>query len=613
MNILEKESLHKNTVYFLETLPQSGACEFEGIMIALMPQVAYELLKRKKRFFTLSDFSSIDSANSDNNICSGLFYQWLDLMDAKLMGIFKALKVMDIKPAATYGYYLKLLIDHFTANAIKIKAVFEKIKPKQVIFICSDKKEQLVDYQLILKGCSIFSILLPFFCQLYKIPYSEQRFSSLENIKSYPGYRQVFLQIARRIKASILDYLYGLKIYPRQPAMLILNSGWGIEEIKFSAWKKGYRCLSRIKKYHWQGRQDLPDFDTARLIATTEIFDRLVATGFSKLFSHRIRYFIEEICPNFERAAQYYFKFFAKENIKIVIAPHKTQFDDFPIMAAATHSKNTISIQVHHGYSATHDTTWQVSEQPCDLWLTYDPEIKGHFSRFIFNKPGVNNNIEVARLWTTWYKKIRQRRLRKNPQKIVLYLPTISMIHVNRFADVWYGSPRYFEYQLDLLKYFSSEKDFFFIYKDFPSGPMLNIFKRVIKDYICSNVIYANDRLYKYLPRVDYVIVDLPSTPIYEAVLASVPAFCLYHKSIQVRDSAKEFFGKIFQEFTTSAEAIATIRLFLNGDPGDYIRERKECDGNAFKIIEHHLRLKEATKTNKNNESFVNFSTAQAG
>lgn len=596
---MEKEPSHKNTVYFLERLPKSGVCEFEGIIIALMPQVACELLKRNKHFFTLSDFSSMDSPFSNDNICSEIFYQWLALLDVKLMDIFKTLKSMNIKPATTYGYYLKLLVDHFTANAIHIKAVFEKIKPKEVVLICNNAKEYPIDYQLIVKGCSIFSILLPFFCKLYNISYSEQRFSLLEKAKSSLDYKRALLQIARRAKVGILNYIYGLKFYPRQPAMLILNSGWGIEEIKLSAWKKGYRCISRIEKYQWQIGQGLSESDAAGLIATTEVFDRLVAKGFSNLFSKRIKYFIEEICPNFEKAVRYYHKFFTKENIKIVITRHKEQFDDFAIMAAATHSKNTISINVHHGYTAVHDTTCQVSEQPCDLWLTCDPEIKSHFSRFIFNKPGLNNNIEVVSLWTTWYKKIRQRRFNKKPRKIVLYLPTISMVHMNRFGDLWYGSPRYFEYQLDLLTYFSSQKDLFFIYKDFPSGPMLNFFKKIIKDYNCSNVIYANDRIYKYLPQVDYAIVDLPSTPIYEAILASVPTFCLYHKSIHVRDSAKEFFGKIFQEFTTSAEAIEKIRLFLNGNPRDYIKEIKECNGNAFKIIEDNLRIKEATKAGK--------------
>jgi hypothetical protein len=311
---------------------------------------------------------------------------------------------------------------------------------------------------------------------------------------------------------------------------------------------------------------------TLRELSThLDLFDTFFKIPLSALVKDRVDYFVSVVCPNLEAAVGYYLDCFDRERVRYVITNYKINFDDFAIMAVATRSEKTDAIQVIHGYSALQVLFWKYSEQPCNLYVMYDSEVKHYFEAHIFKKDGPS--IVLGDTWTQKYRMMRVQRETRVPGRTVLYVPTFIGHRWYRFDCFGYPDMWYFRYQLELFRYFGTVKGMNFVYKPFP---MHNAVAQSLLDLINEqggNITIARGSLQDCMKSADFVITDMASTPLYETVAAGIPTLCLCHRGFRVRPAARTFFGDILQSFSTPHEAVAAVARFLESDTSAYVKE----------------------------------------
>lgn len=578
---------HLNTLFFVEAVPESFEMK-DGIVIALCPEVVVELSRRGIPYLTCEEFFSLEDTLTVEVKYAELFNKWIDLLDAQLFFKFNGLQTLNIKPARLYGYHLQLLIDSFLLRVIEVNKILAKLKPQEVVFVGREQKELPVDYKLVVNRCSLYSLVVPFLCRKYNNRYKNVLIKNTKQNNPKPDLL-FFYRNLRKICGSLKNYLRDFRRSSSVHSMLILYRGWGIEKIASEFRAKGFRCIYNFKKYQWRGKNLPISIKSADLDMHTNLFDNFAGVEFSALLTERLNYFVETVCPNLEAAIEYYISYFKKQNIKFVITPYKVNFDDFAIMAAATASKTTLAVQLIHGYSALQIFFWQFNEQPCNLYLIFDPELKMYFVNNVFNKS--DTRVELVDVWTQRCREFKGNARVKGERKNVLYIPTVIGHPLYRFDSYGYTDIWYFKYQLALLKYFSTEKEMNFVYKAFPiHNATSELLKNMVLKGDCANISYAKDDLFTCMKNADYAVIDIPSTPLYETVTAGIPTCCLYQQNHRIRNSAKELLGDIVQSFSTPEDAVKKIARFLRDDPKKYVLDIPLCEQNAGPIIERYFK-----------------------
>ena len=82
----------------------------------------------------------------------------------------------------------------------------------------------------------------------------------------------------------------------------------------------------------------------------------------------------------------------------------------------------------------------------------------------------------------------------------------------------------YYRWQRGLWDLFAKFGNFNFIWK---AGPRTSNLEDPIKDLRADNIRYSTKKLSRELGRADMVIVDMVSTPMWEALVAGIPTICV--------------------------------------------------------------------------------------
>ena len=140
-----------------------------------------------------------------------------------------------------------------------------------------------------------------------------------------------------------------------------------------------------------------------------------------------------------------------------------------------------------------------------------------------------------------------------------------------------------------LIDFFGSKKEFDFIFKH-----ALGVRKwadKSIVPYILDKG-YENIRIEtkepaKYFSEVDGVVLDRPTTALFEVAAAGLPVLALYPDMVKANISlrAVEFFGKSLGEFSAEDEALAKINNFLNADLNGYKVDLPLSDEDPVEVL----------------------------
>jgi len=108
----------------------------------------------------------------------------------------------------------------------------------------------------------------------------------------------------------------------------------------------------------------------------------------------------------------------------------------------------------------------------------------------------------------------------------------------------------------------------------------------LINDRGYKNIKYATEPFIKWIKRADLVLLDYPSTALYEAAVSGLPVMSLYFPFNVVRETALKLFGKSLQPFNNFNDGIAKINEFLNSNSDEFIVSIPYSDTSIVEILD---------------------------
>ena len=622
---------HKVNTYLVEEYNSDVKFDKNSVIVALTPKVCYRLDKAGIKYSIIEDYYDEVELLADEDDLYKLQLQWIDRLDEFLQNNIAKLKELNLKMGTIYHWYLRgMILGPLYVRCFTLKMLFEKLKPSNVIFISRKLEEPFLNYQFEYYGKSFYSQIIPIICGEHNIPlklaFLEGDDKSVERIKDKDiaiKFRKMLyhlyyrFEIVRRMHFLYMQYknysflkqtnknklnIFILKTPHIGLNFVIgaLNTGHNIYQLssdfilKYSSF--GAKRYLNLKTEYEDKIMDLKNTniweDTADLLESSDLikwFNEQYEIDVSEIILSRLKHFISKVCPKILVYFKFFTEFYKKERIDFVFTPHESSLIEYAALAAANYCDNVKTVGIQHGNDIFLNPVWCIHEMThYNLYICTDKEIEEHFKWLCKTKhyptkiySSSHRLLNVKKICGS---KERNNNIKKNR---IIYLPTFLLWDTRKmggYPDTWY-----YKFQKSLIEYFSTRKEFVFVWKGLPqSDAIYNPIPDFIRDSNFSNIEIATDTFQNHLPSVGRVICDHPSTGFYESVVAGVPTMSLYHKTFKTRKSAVEHFGNLLKLYSDIPEAIKRIDEFLNSDPELYKTTIDMEDKNIVEILEEN-------------------------
>ncbi len=323
----------------------------------------------------------------------------------------------------------------------------------------------------------------------------------------------------------------------------------------------------------------------------------------SLLFPY-LRTFITQECPKVLSEIKKFMSFYRTHHINYVVA-RASAGENYPAPLLAAKAAGITRVCFQHGVDFTDRWDWVMDElgffdinfamesSSCDYFKSQTKIVPDNTCEVLESSHGLR---EIK-------KKYREGNLKtlKSSKKTprVFYVP-IKLPHgLIKLNSVVCPMTWYFEHQKELLKSFAQKQDFNFVYKH---GPYQQWAKESVLPWLkmqnFKNVSIESKVFSRYLDKADRVILDGPTTVLFEAAAAGIPVLNLYHEAMEPADPMAQVFGKCLERFKTSEEALQKIERFLNADPNDYIVNLRLSETDGIEYLKQANADKSQSKAN---------------
>ncbi len=300
------------------------------------------------------------------------------------------------------------------------------------------------------------------------------------------------------------------------------------------------------------------------------------APGVGAILGSRIERYVFDICAAVDRAASQLQPQLVDAQVDRVAAANPSSIEEFAALLAAKRAGGIRRTLLQHGDQLLSYDPWPVTEtQNFDEVLSSDPtagaDLKKAAHALGEGAPSIlpeSPRVESLRLRGSW----RPAR-RATTDMTVCYVPTpyvgdSYVLGGSYFDDAWY-----YRWQSRLLECMTRKTQVRFIWKALPrSNQAPDPLESVIREHAHANVVYESRPLLHVLAGVDRVIVDFPSTALYEAVHFRKPVLALsFRRFAQLRSSAAAACGPVLRECDDEIEALDAIEAFLESAAHDWV------------------------------------------
>lgn len=601
--------------YLVEAYSPDLEFEHNGAIIALTPLAAYELDKSGIKYSILEDYYDEAEFLKEEEPYFKNQLTWFEKFDNFLFDIFPEAKVKDLRLTTSYYFCIKSMVDSLILRCKVISIFINKVKPKSIIYVSTSWKEDLIssaEYPLSFrKNQSLFSRLMPLFCTEHSIDF--QRIILREKAGSdivYPSNANLTNIIKNSLKTN--KYVRNLwdfyktfsinNIFPKSLKnhkynMLFLKTPGFVKDIMKQIQREGHKVFYKrgndvIKQsfpYHKVIGSIYPsgipkleknnDDINNELNSKTDIIkwvNSYCGIDVTPILLQRLLYFINEFCPQVISLINKYITFYNDNQIDMVFTPHIVTVDEYAAIIATRFSKKTKSACLQHGDTALTLKLWDISEfSAYHMYFSTSDE----FEEFARDRIKAGNCGTKVFQYANRFKMLpKVNNLKKKPNnqranKTLVYVPIMyqwdnTFWIESRLPDTWY-----FSWHKELINYFGSRDDFNFIWKGIPaSNETYDPIPNMIKDREYKNIKYATEPFVKWIKKAHLVLLDYPSTALYEAAVSGLPVMSLYFAPFNVvRESALRLFGKSLQPFSSFDEGITKIGNFLNSNLDEFI------------------------------------------
>lgn len=599
------------------------------LLVALTPLACYQLTRLRKPHAVPSDFASESVLAGLEDRYWEEQLEWLDHLDQLLWREIPALEQRGIRAASLYGYFLKISLDILFIRGFELAALLDQ-GYRQVILWRREVVEPPLDSTLLFRGPSVYSRLLPQFCRARGMGYQARAVPGPSAVPAVrrPGTmfgvpvrhraRRLLHDIAQFREAAIRTV--GLSRRPDPGPRLTLlfrTTGYDLGPLLRAARGSGHRCLlmdgDRVVDVTGLVRRTVtaggaPDPRSAASDRSgdasewTDAAHRTTAPEstiwrwpnawydlpLSEILAPRLAYWMTSVVPRLAALTDRFVRLLRDEQIDFVVAPHIADLSTCAAIAAARTLPRSRSVHIEHGDSLLALKVWDLLNLfHFDDYFVPHAEVAAYFRsrRECYARPTAQVHVGSYR-WQSHGRRARapqmaversrrgaangdpgRRRGSPPPRPIVVYLLTGTGGDARYLNSAWYPDPWYYQLQTRIVDVFAGRDDYTFVVKLFPSdGHILNPIAEYVRDLGRKHIRVSRAPFTRWLPRADRVIIDFPSTGLYETAVAGVPFHLLLHAKFRFRPAALEPLRPWTTIFTQTQEAVQAVEQFLRGD-----------------------------------------------
>ncbi len=587
-----------NELILVEEIPVGFAAGPCDPVVALTARACLALDRLGQPYRLVTDFGS-EEMLADRQ---GRFWKeelaWLDRLDSLLRQRLPELEERGISPSILYGYRLKMLLDSLFIRGTEIEAMLGGGCRKVRHWASGD---------------SLVSRLLPLYCASRAISCEAAavrsaragktaRFSAARLLDLLQAGAREAVPALRRRRWSRLSTGEG------QLTLLFMETGFHMSDLVEEALRAGHHCLvrrgNRIQGFS-RGKAPRDWTFPAGALGPgmadrfRDAAERLLAPGsplwawpdgwfgipMAPLLREPLARWIREDLPRSVCLSDAFLRFFGEEGVDFVL--FSSLLDPLQIGAAAACRRpgGAESVLVAHGEGMEVAEAWDLHElYPYRHYFVPSGELAAYFRgrASIADRPAASVHVGSCR-WPRYSELARRPRLylerwdgrlricRNRPplglppdQSIVLF-PSIwpkrdeRYLHLPDFQETWY-----FDFQKALIRVFAEFPKIRFVVKLFPKEDLrFSPIGEYIRRLGADNLFLSRAPLAVWYPWTDRLILDNPSTYLYEAALAGVPFRLFLHRGWPIRPSALEQVRPWVTSFDRPGEAAEAVRAYL--------------------------------------------------
>ncbi len=614
----------EKTFYLLETFDPSIDLT-KGHCISLSPQASYQLGLRGIKYSLLENYYSESALRGEEAAYFSSQMEWFgrlsELVDKRISADLGR-KV----PLLDFSYYrIKSIIDALVIQAYMVLKFLERESFSQIVYVGSGSSGEASIY-----GKPVFffrlmerwqdahperKVILRY--QLLKSADSDKKSCSAGKGPSLAFFTKRWLKIIRNFFFYKKHNIFFQPLKPwKDLNVLFLNSGSDrIDPAIQNFLAKGSKVFLKTKNDIFElsscfekKRFGIPsvedDPESSRFVSLfqnvwqdfsgdrffCEWIDRACQIkGAHELILPHLQSFFTLYCPEVLRQAKALSGFLKAHRIHHVIATSVTDRESLSGILAAHATEGAKTVCFEHGSTVQETKTLPLTElHPFDYYFTGDSITEKILSRM--------NSLSCIAPARVSQNPARYQHLRglhrgalkpSHVRRRILYIPSkLTSLHKRIMGNMIYPVTWFFEVQKALLDYFSSRSDCEFIYKTIVSAHwMSEAAIPYIKRQKYKNVTVVSDLPLGYLRSIDRVILDRPTTSFSEMIAAGFPVLCLYHETLPISNEAFSFARESLKKFSSSEQAIAHIKQFIDAAPEAYRVLQPEPSGEILEEL----------------------------
>ncbi|MDD5085019.1 MAG: hypothetical protein PHE61_03115 [Candidatus Omnitrophica bacterium] len=602
----------------------------KGSVISLTGTASYDLGKAGVKYRPASDFYDESKLRSDEDMILAEEYDFFDKFDEILQKEIPYLKENGISLMRSHALRFKYIIDSFIMRARILKEVFKRVQHRSTGYVADDLPGTslrdiydsfdsnrvsftgLVKALIQEKSDASISLLL----RNKNYPKNESNEASLRSAirqershrlrentgtiqktkRSTEG-RRFFIQpffksIFNIIRYNKLAARFSIQRRLDGEKVLMLNAGSSaidnvierlIAEGATVFFKENF-SVKRIDTFfekevlRLSGRKvpfQLPITTKAILKSFSEKTDFInwlnakAGLDISHLVMPYFEYFFDHIVPAMLKNAGQLKSFYGCKDIGYVISRDCSLINSAEGLIAGSNVTNLRKVCFQHGTGAQELYEYLPDLDMFDQYFAMDSLSESYFKDL--SSSWFAQGVHVFQSAHYLNQCVRWSRKRHGALKTVLYVPAKISIGMMYFNGVIYPTDWFYEFQKSLLDLFGTRDDYNFIWKYIYEPWQERSILRYIRDRNYPNVFAETGPLPTYLKKADRVIMDYPSTGLFEAACMGLPVFCVYRDTLKMRREAQDVFGMSLREISTIDEAIQAFCSFLDSDPERYI------------------------------------------
>lgn len=607
-------------LYLLESI--ASDLEFdEGKIIALTPDACYSLDKKGLDYDIVEDYFDDDELFADRLSFQKEQSEYFRLFDSFLKSEIPQLSELKLDIATLYSFPLKTSIfDPLIYKSRVIVALFEQLKPTEVIFIKSPGNDIKNKESLSFNDTSLFSKLIPMLCQeksvkfqimtgideydtnIFDIQRKQNIFSSFKSIPKIISF--IFASMHRKKDSNTLNiFQTNLAYNGFQTIIDLLKNGhnaYVLNNNKIYLYKHFRLQVINLSKL--RSPKAVPPIGEWERVFQKLIKSELLSwvsdrcqIDVTDLILPKLELFLTDICPEILDKFIFFADFYQKNSIDAILSPFMQTPIELAAIGAAKSAENPKIFCVEHGDDIFKNIFFRLEELSLsDVIITTNDEHKKYLGS-LCKQHGLKTNVHVCKhrlmplinlhAKNTHRKIIKQTKSSLDP---ILFVPTFFTGESLRIdCDIHLSPTAYYKFQKRILSHLASRKEHTFIWKGLPAVESFNNpVPQMIADEKISNVIFESKPFVDYLKNAHRVILDYPSTGMYESIYAGISTMSLCDTNWKYRLSAVEKFSHNISFFSNADEAVVRIDEFLDTSPETYVSDFEQSDLKLITIIE---------------------------